>query len=75
MQSEIWKLRQSVDMQEDEATRVAGLVYVLGQGDCGQLGKGADFDEAKLPALSKLPGDLKVYLSSVSAIFTLQRLH
>ena len=33
---------------------------MLGQGDCGQLGKGEDFMEAKLPSLSPLPENIKV---------------
>ncbi|CAL8462036.1 g1567 [Coccomyxa elongata] len=37
--------------------KVAGEVYVLGEGDCGQLGKGEDVAEAPRPQLSPIPGE------------------
>lgn len=36
--------------------QVAGEIFVLGEGDCGQLGKGEDVAEAPRPQLSPIPG-------------------
>lgn len=36
--------------------QVAGEMFVIGDGDCGQLGKGEDVSEALRPAPSPIPG-------------------
>ena len=43
-------------MQNLVPVQIEGEIYVLGEGDCGQLGKGEDVAEAPRPQLSQIPG-------------------
>ena len=43
-----------------EPTQVAGRIYVIGQGDMGQLGLGEDITEALSPTLLMISGGLRV---------------